>query len=151
MRTCGDRKLMLGFFPQLPLHLIWDKISHWTWSMPIRLNWMARYPPGPLVFTLSVLKLQTYVPMLGFYVGTWVQNSSPLACTADTLPMNYHQSSIFILRQSLTKLPKECSYLWSYSSVPSRWDYRYRLILLASLPQAQHWVPKCRDGTQCHT
>lgn len=102
----------------------WDKFSHWTWSMSFKLSWRARESSGSTCLHPPSARVTDICVYAWLLCGYWVQKSSWLALHSKHFT-HWAITQASILRQSLTKLPKECSYLWSYFSVPSRWDYRH--------------------------
>lgn len=78
------------------LLIFWDKVSHWTQSLPSWLDWLAievagstcLFPPPP-----KMLKIQASLTMAGFYVGTG-DSSSGLHVYISSTPTQWAISSV---------------------------------------------------------
>lgn len=95
----GFQRLIFGVFQYCSPPLFWDRVSHWMWSSPFWLDWLANKPWALPVSASSVLELQDHhrTQILCRSWGSELKSWCLCSCSKFFTPDPSPQSSVFCL------------------------------------------------------
>lgn len=99
----------------ISLHLSFETASHWTWSSPIWLDWLASKPQGfPCLCFPSDGMTDRLLSLFFFFSWFWSSDSGPYACMVSPYRLSHLLSPSFLFGHRVLL----CSPDWSQSHHP---------------------------------